>query len=374
MKNLRIPAPVAIFFVSLIFNFLLFFVQGIKMGGDSSRYISGAENLLAGIELNGKQTPYFGFILVVAFFKTIHLGANGLVLFQIIIASLAAVFLFKIGSVIGNKSVGILSAAYFNFNIDIANWHLYVLTDSLYTSFVVFSVWGIWKFHKNINTFYRLVIISVIVLTILLRPNGWSFVLVFAYLLIYQLDSFRKKLAAISIVFSLFIAALFILKPMQDGLQHVDILTNIKKGTTIWGHDKTNLKMPQDSSNENGILAAKNYIFKHPIACAKLFTARILVELVHLRPYFSKFHNGFVAVFIVLLYPFAVLGFFRLRKNLLVQLMLAVVLLQMAIIGLTYDDWDGRFLIYILPLISTVAIAEIFHLKKEFFSSSKPHA
>ncbi|HQV38620.1 MAG: hypothetical protein IPL81_03370 [Flavobacteriales bacterium] len=73
------------------------------------------------------------------------------------------------------------------------------------------------------------------------------------------------------------------------------------------------------------------------------------------RPYFSNFHNALTVPFLVL-YPLALLTVVRRWKIPFVQVLAVIVLLNGAVVGLTYAEWNGRFLVPLLPVIMLLAV------------------
>lgn len=76
------------------------------------------------------------------------------------------------------------------------------------------------------------------------------------------------------------------------------------------------------------------------------------------RPYFSDLHNALTAPF-VLLYPLAVLTLAGQWKRPFVQVLTAIILLNAAVVGLSYAEWNGRFLVPLLSVIMLLAVLSI---------------
>lgn len=76
------------------------------------------------------------------------------------------------------------------------------------------------------------------------------------------------------------------------------------------------------------------------------------------RPYFSNFHNALTVPFL-LLYPLALLTVVRQWKAPFVQVLTAILLLNTIVVGLTYSEWNGRFLVPLLPLIMLLAVLSV---------------
>jgi hypothetical protein len=68
------------------------------------------------------------------------------------------------------------------------------------------------------------------------------------------------------------------------------------------------------------------------------------------RDYFSTTHNVLVGVW-MLLYPLAIWGLWSWRNHPEVSLIVAMLLLHTLLVGLTHDEWSGRF---VVPLMGWV--------------------
>ena len=91
---------------------------------------------------------------------------------------------------------------------------------------------------------------------------------------------------------------------------------------------------------------------QHPTACAGLFARRIWTGLAHVRPFYSFRHNLAIAATLPLLYLLAIIGFIGQRSRLITWATLTIIGAHLTLIGLTWADWDGRFLLYVLPLMT----------------------
>jgi hypothetical protein len=362
--SLRTNKSSLLFCTCFLFNLLLYLKFGVKIGGDSELYIKGADHLLSNTSFENKEGSYLGYLIVVAFFKFIGLGLKGVVYFQILIASLTSVVIYKISEKIANHLAGILATYYYIFNIDIARWNFFIHTDALYTSFLVFSIAAIWLFSKEKSLLIKISLAFLVLFTIILRPNGWTLLPIISIVALNQWFIFQNnwnKIVVMGIIGIIVLSLSIFIKPLQNGIAYESPQYHLMRGTIIWGYeDKWALAMPQETMDANGEwMDAKTYVIKHPIACIKLFFLRILTELAHIRPFYSTFHNCLIAFLVLPLYNFAILGFYRLRNNQLVQIILTTIILHLIVIGLTFANWDGRFLVYILPIIAIVAFAEI---------------
>jgi hypothetical protein len=91
------------------------------------------------------------------------------------------------------------------------------------------------------------------------------------------------------------------------------------------------------------------------VSTLKLTGLRVAAEFGHVRPFYSKLHNTALLLFLPTIYASAVYGFYKLRTEPLVLLVIAIVLYHTLIIAAFFADWDGRFLLYIFPLIGVLS-------------------
>ena len=70
------------------------------------------------------------------------------------------------------------------------------------------------------------------------------------------------------------------------------------------------------------------------------------------RPYYSDLHNYYILIFDLIFYSSFVYGFIKRPKNIFsINIILLYILLSIALVGLTFADWSGRFSLYFLPFV-----------------------
>lgn len=88
--------------------------------------------------------------------------------------------------------------------------------------------------------------------------------------------------------------------------------------------------------------------------CFGLFLGKLVSLFTLTRSWYSTAHNAILAVFYPL-YPLAILGWLSFRRDPRIGLLSIVLLLNALLIGLTYDEWSGRFLVPLLPIVIVLA-------------------
>ena len=342
---------------SLLVNLALLARFGIQHGVDSTRYLSGASNLLTGQPFPLEQKRYLGYIAVVAMSRLVGTGERGIIIFQIGVMALATMALFDLGRQLSGRAAGLLAAVFFIGNVDIARWNTYLLTDSLYISLVLFSTWLIHRAAERREAWWYAAGAAVVLFAALVRPHGWLLVPVAAvYWIARAKIGWRAKCGVALLVLIGFAGGAIGLGAFGRAEQGEGPGTWLRQGVIVWGYDGWRVSMPP-AVNDSGddVASVVKYVLHHPWPAAKLAVARVAAELLHARPFYSSTHNLLVIAVGLIIYPLAVLGFLRLKRESLARLMAAIIGSHMLFVALTVADWDGRFLLYVLPMISLFA-------------------
>lgn len=111
-----------------------------------------------------------------------------------------------------------------------------------------------------------------------------------------------------------------------------------------------------DALNGSSILAAQRHLLANePVTYViGLFMRRAASLFTLVRPYYSLPHNVFLACYYVL-FALGAFGWWRWRSHPILRLLTTVFILYTALIGLTHDEWSGRFLVPLWPLICAFA-------------------
>ena len=351
--DFRVALLLATAFVAL--NFAILATGGVRVQNDSHVFIRGADNLLSGRPLEGKQSAYGSYLFLVALSKWAGLGLAGVIATQIGAAGLAGVALYDLGRRLGGTWAGAIAAATLVANPDVARWHAYVYTDSLYISLVVLAAWGIDRAADRRGSWYALAS-AVVLAAASVRPNGWLLLpLAAGYWILRALPGRwpqRLGIAGVAVAFGL---GALLLPVFRDAVQRESPDRLWRVGEVVRGYPEGRLIMPADPAPEPGWPAAFGYVLQHPFASARLAATRVLVELAHVRPFYSTWHNIAIVMGLAPLYLLAVLGFLGVHTEPLARLLVAVTGAHLLVVALTFANWDGRFLLHVLPLIGTLA-------------------
>src|SRR5262245_21949214 len=157
---------------SVATNLALLAIVGFQRGNDTDRYLEGASDLIAGRSFRGPTGWfYIGYNALVALTHALGSGPSGVIAVQILVAACATAALFDLGRELGGRWAGVLAAGAFIVDYDIARWHFYLLTDSLYISLVPIVAWSA---HRAVGRGIGAYVGASLILltTALIRPNG----------------------------------------------------------------------------------------------------------------------------------------------------------------------------------------------------------
>jgi hypothetical protein len=344
----------------LILQLYLYRSFGVKTHDDSVRYLEYGENIAkAGYFESGHNKRYLGYCLFVALVIWAGGSLKALIATQVLISGLAAVILYKTTwRLSGSIAAAVLATWLFILWPDVQYWNYNILTESLFTSFLIFSFAVIVLSQR---WWHWIIAVFILLFTALIRPNG--FIMVIAAI-VYGLAYFGQWLHKqnpkwVKVTFAaLFALTLLVTYWLLDRylLTTFGILGVYENGWVIFGWDgftilpETPLYIPdvQLPPIKRMLMA----IEKNLLYFLKIFLVKVGMYIGYIKPYYSTFHNSVIVAFIYPLYFLA--GKAMLKKELALPARLCIytiILLHVVMVGLTFEDWDCRFLIPLLPFI-----------------------
>jgi 4-amino-4-deoxy-L-arabinose transferase-like glycosyltransferase len=333
-------------------------LSGVKYWLDTDRYIGGADKLLAGIELHGREYQFIGYMLFIAAIKLFELPVESIVFLQILFALLASFAIYDIVvSFTKSKFAALFSVALFVCNPFVVRWHLYILTESLYMSFVILSLWAMLRLLNNATWRNYLLSAIIVALAALIRPNGWIIVPIYFICVVFSLKlKLKYKLVSSVVVLGLIFIIPAALSGLKNSIQITTPIDNLQQGITVWGHPELNIEMPQepDMDSEDWTSGIK-YVIRHPVAVIKLGAMRIYYTIVHVRPYNSDRYNLRVLLWILPAYFLSLISLIKIRKQGIIAVPLAIILGHLFVVAVSYAEHDSRFDVYILPIFYVFA-------------------
>ncbi len=337
--------PVLLFVAMAAF---MWTVRGVHHGGDTPRYVGGAERLLAGEPLLGRDSAYIGYIAFVAVSKTLAIGEAGIIALQVLVSALCAVALFSMGRRVAGELAGVAAASLYAVNVDISRFTFSILTDSLFTSGLLLSTYLTYRALAG-DRRWAAPATAVVLATAFVRPGGSFFLPIFgvalAFAVLHQRSlAWRAGAALVVLAASVWLN----LGPVRAVYSTENPTQWLIGGYVLIENEEYRMPMPPAAAD----VSPMRYCAEWPVACSRLVLRRVAVEFAHTRTFYSFRHNLMVWLSFPLLYALAVIGVLATRRESLTLLSLAVVGLQTALTGLTLADWDGRLVLFVFPLIT----------------------
>ena len=336
-----------IFTISAGVSTMVVAIHGIQTGGDSGRYTTAAARVSAGqLPTDNKGTSYLGFVAVLAATIALTGRAEPIVALNILAVALAACAVFAMARRLFGVRGGVIAAALLITNIELARWSAFILTDAMYLSFVTIATLAMYEARGRKGAAIAPALL-VVWFTASIRPNGWLMIPIAAMYCLGRLAGLGLIVVAIAIM--------SVSPALRAGTQGERLETALTEGRVIFGSDAWRVPMPPADKPPANWSDGFRYAIGHPLASARLALTRIGTELVHARPSYSAMHNLGVVAFYLPIYGLAIIGLMRVRHHPLAQLVGVVVASHLVLVGLTYADFDGRFLLHVTPLIGTLA-------------------
>ena len=260
-------------------------------------------------------------------------------------------------------------------NVDVARFTFAILTDSLYTSGLILS--ALLTYRALANRRWAGPAAAIVVITATPRPSGIFIIPIFgtflAFALLREKGLLWQSLATAAVVIG---SLWFVRSPAKSVYSWNDPVQWLIEGTVIWGHDGSRMNMPPAHAGCARRPRLRGRVLLQRVAdrMARLGVARVRSSFIATRPYYSQRHNMMIWLLFPPLYALAAVGMWATRRQSLTALSLAVIGIHAAVIGLTTDDWDGRYLTYVFPLItlySGVGIAIIVSRHNRYRSKRK---
>lgn len=319
--------------------------QGVLVDKEALKYSGCARDVLAGDfhDLFGNYLKYAAYILFLVPFVALDSLLLAIAA-QIAIGIVAAEALGRwVERSSGNVGIGRLAMALFLLCPLIQTWTLALYTEHLFTCSAILFIERLDREHRPTPS-----VIALGLITLFTRPTGMLFVMpAIAWRLRERLPA---PLRAWLLPFTGTTVLLFALTVPR--IEHAQ-LAPIAAGQVIAGVGG----MGADDLQGHTIGAAQRYLVHHVgwMEWGRITLRRIISLFTLTRPYFSPVHNVVNAVFFAL-YPLAIIGLWRSWRQHRVRFVLALILLNGALVALTHDEWSGRFVVPLLPWIVALAV------------------
>lgn len=370
------PRPIHGYLLVLygLVSIIAFQYYGVKIMADSERYLSYAMGLREGFYIERHNFWYMGYVFFIYAIKLFTQENLAIVVCQYILGYLAVVSVYESGRLLfGNTLQALLPALLMIGFIEIPMWNSFILSEPFYISFTCFSLYFLVTIHKKgLSRTRLLVAIPIILLTVIAKPTGIALLGAVVSVLLYKIIS-KVKSKALKWAICGGVSILFLLLTNKMLTTFTLIENDYVKGEIVYGianypdypdHDQLIVSPPDDlyipDTAYPPIIRILSFILHNPIYWLKLFFIKFYYFSLHVRPYWSWTHNFFSLLFLIPVYGLSLRSFFvrEFPKELLLFL-IPYFTIHVLSVCLSTVDWDGRFLMPLLPLLFLLAAAGI---------------
>ena len=349
---------------------LLFLRQyhGPHYANDSARYLEYGANIAeCGYFEPGHNLRYVLYPLFISPWLALGLGWGGIVAGQMAVSALAARAVYRGTRRLANGQRGAAALATFLFIAwpDIQGFNVFLLTESLFISLVALSFGAFTRVRRGRRRDWALLLLA-LTAALLVRPNGFLVALAAG---LAGLDALRRtdRRAWRGALLGLVLLAPALWGALNHQLATYYLMDTYQRGELIfryplWAvHQAAPLHMPP---NGTGPVARVLYFAVHnPGYLGRLMLGKLFVFVSYLKPHYSLTHR---VAGVLVLWPAYWLAARRARQPGVWRparvFLAAIFLIQTAIIMLTVDDWDVRFLAPVLLPVFVLASLEVSRL------------
>lgn len=357
MKKIPIHQKTPLYFLILlwaIIQTIAYFHFEMRTSVDSDLYIGIAKNLLSGELPAGREILYSSYGFLVAIPLAFGLIPEFVMILHFVFAVSALICLYNlIFSITKNVQKAFMASLLYVLWFKFQQWNLIVYTDASFAHLAVISMYFLHQAKSRLGLVFALL---PVLFTAFIRPTGIGFL--FAILAYFSFDWFqhifknRRKAVGISIIgLSLFLIFLNFAMSHYIGwfIESYAKAEIIYPNESLFVEKPTNLVFPE--SNQPSIIRLLLFFVQNPIYMFKITALKMALFIGHIKPYYSTAHNIFIAIFLYPTYIFAFKGISRFPKGKLKVFIVTFLLFQILTVSLTSENWDGRFLLPLLPWI-----------------------
>lgn len=347
-----------------LIQIILFIKFGVRTSVDTELYIADAMNLLDGKLPEGRSIWYVSYssFLALIFF----MGGNNtvVILIQIVLSGLATYCLYQLAMEIFNiREVAILTVVFYLLWIKIHEWNTFLYTESLFTSCCIISLTVLLKSKATWQYLFACVLL---IFTFFIRPTGFALAIGLMCFGLFSIKGSFSKKALVPFCLVVAVSAIVVLSGM---LESYTLIESYAKAEIIYPNITLGVVAPADvylpNADHSVLVRVLLFAIYNPLYFLELFFLKLILFLGNIKPYFSTFHKVAIAVTLYPLYLFAIRGFFRFPRHRKEKyFIVGFVVAQALTVALTSENWDGRFLVPLLPflfLLSANGVVSVFN-------------
>jgi hypothetical protein len=364
----------------LLMQLWLWNSYGVKLVPDSVvRYIPYATEFAAtGTLAGGHDDRYIGYILFLALFKKLKFGLTAAVLVQVAISGLAVICFYNlIKSLTHHSTVSPFVATLLLITWkDVQYLNYYILTESLFTSSIIILFYLLTRARATSG--YFLAMLAALLPTAL-RPNGFiALVAAVGYITALNWKHIKRYRFETGTAAGFLLTAILLILDKYL-LSTFKLIETYARGEIIYASNLFAVTSPEPlvipPAHLSPLFRLAIFVADQPAFFLELLFTKLLLFILYIKPYYSLFHNLSIILIIYPLYVFAIRYITSSRGKAPSKIFAATLFaLQAAIVALTVEDWDSRFIIPMLPLVMIMGISglRIFIKEKLLHQHSTP--
>lgn len=369
-----IPKPIIV--IALIYwavSILLFNEYGVKNVSDSHRYLDYANNLKHGFYFDERNFWYFGYVMFIYVIQLIHQSELAIVIAQHIWSFVAVISLYYTYRLLFKQEKGaILAPLGYIFFIEILSWNSYLLCESIYISNTCISFYLLALIYRKRPHIWIYIFAALFILfTAITKPTGIALIGALIFISFYRIwEKIKKRTVRFALVFCSLVLFLLLLNKMLSAYL---VIENYQNGEIVFGinslpdkpvYESLRINPPENlfipPKNDPPLLRIPSFVIHNPVFWLKLFFNKVFYFLINIRPYWSLKHIIFNLLFLLPVYFYSIRGIVYHRYSKDITLFFVVYFsIHVLGIGITFLDWDPRFIMPLLPVLFLLASAEI---------------
>jgi hypothetical protein len=335
----------------------LFISRGPQLSVDSDFYIQNAQVIQSGHLPQARgfwYTSYAGFLALVFLLGG---GITTVVIIQMMLSGVAAISLyFATYKLVNSKAAAFMATLLFILWFKIHEWNTFIYTESLFTSCLVISFGFLLSSGKWWH--YGLCLLFLVVV-FFIRPVG---IAMLVGILFYGFALVWPKLNRVVATLALLLITCLGLLMVNAMLTDFNFIASYQKGELIYPNISLGISVPVDltipSMEYPPLVQLVLFACLNPIYFFKLSVIKLLLFFGNVKPYFSPLHNVLIVCTLYPIYFFALRGVKVLSEATGAKsYIFGYVLASAFMVALTSENWDGRFLVPLLPFVFLLAAA-----------------
>jgi len=317
---------------------------------EAEKYINGANEIIYYGRFPFHYISYGTYVVFLAILFKLGLNYSGVYLVQLALNLIASIAFFRnVKTITGNTRTAYTAVLMFILFYHLQHWNTHLFTESFMVSMLMIFWYGF--LHFNLKKIPGIIGLGLLLILLLFsRPTAILFLPAMVVYWIIKNSKIWKEgikikwiVLAVSLLFILF----YIFIQFEKQVLFSDLFISLQKGQVICG---TAYYQEHFVSIEH-----HNAFWQNLLIFCKISGKKMLCFYGFIRPFYSTSHNIMLMVYYPV-YPLAIIGLInnKIRRE-HQYMMVTFILLINALLLITCDSWEGRFIVPALPFIIVFA-------------------